>query len=139
MWHPTGQPDSLSVVAAERPGRPRVLVVEDDERVRQVMSELFAEEGFEVRGAGDGVQALAALEDWVPDCIVLDLMMPVMDGWSFRREQLNRETLRDVPVVVVSAKRVIEPPEPELAPQVVFAKPFALSELVRTVARLVAS
>src|SRR5215217_6053475 len=83
----------------------RVLVVEDDYDLREMMAQLLRSEGFEPEVAGDGVEALAklhALPDH-PHVILLDMMMPRMDGWAFRRQQEREPDLAGIPVVVVSA------------------------------------
>lgn len=118
-------------------GKPsRVLVVEDDEAIRALLTELLAEEGYAVRAAADGQEALALLAGWRPDAIVLDLVMPVMDGWAFRAAQRQRPALRDVPVVVVSASGDLGPPVEALAPAAVLPKPFDIAQLVAAVDRL---
>ena len=81
-----------------------VLLVEDDLPIRDSLGEALAEEGFDVSTAGNGAEALERLRSGRrPSVIVLDLMMPVMDGWDFRQEQLGDPALRDIPVVIVSA------------------------------------
>src|SRR5206468_2477028 len=91
---------------------PEVLVVEDDEAVRAMMRSALAEAGYRVQAAANGQGALAVLRVRRPDAIVLDLMMPVMDGWAFRDEQLAVPGLRDIPVVVVTAA---DAPSPDFA------------------------
>src|SRR5215218_4757012 len=83
----------------------RVLVVEDDEDLREMMGHLLQAEGFRPDLAGDGAEALDKLRATPeqPDLILLDLMMPRMDGWTFRREQEGEPALANIPVVVVSA------------------------------------
>ncbi len=81
-----------------------IVVIEDDADIREVLGALLADEGYGVRTFADGVDALAAMEAGLhPDLIILDLMMPVMDGWQFRIEQRKRTALADVPLLVVSA------------------------------------
>src|SRR5579871_948059 len=90
--------------AEARPTPPRLLLVEDDAAIRESLGEGLQEEGFEVVPAANGQEALDILRDGPrPAAILLDLMMPVMDGWDFRHEQLNDPALRDIPVLVVSA------------------------------------
>ena len=85
-------------------GPASVLLVEDDLPIRDSLGEALTEEGFDVSTAGNGAEALERLRSGSrPSVIVLDLMMPVMDGWDFRQEQLDDPDLRDIPVVVVSA------------------------------------
>ena len=80
----------------------RVLIVEDDEDLREMMATLLDLEGFETVAAPNGAVALELLDPCV-DAIVLDLMMPVMDGWEFRRRQMSHPAAADIPVIVVSA------------------------------------
>lgn len=61
-------------------------------------------EGYEVRAAGDGREALRILSDWRPEAILLDLMMPVMDGCQFAAELRKVDAWRDIPVIVITAK-----------------------------------
>ena len=91
-------------MASERPVAP-VLIVEDDEGVRSAFAALLASEGYRVVEAADGLEALKLLraaED-LPCLILLDLMMPRMNGWDFRAVQRRDERLDTIPVVVVSA------------------------------------
>lgn len=81
-----------------------VLIVEDDGDTREMLERFLELEGFQVRTAANGRQALDQLEAGAaPSVIVLDLMMPVMDGWQFRQEQVRRSDLAKIPVIVVSA------------------------------------
>ncbi len=82
-----------------------VLVVEDNDDVRDAMLALIASAGFRVRGAENGQRALDLLHEGGerPSLIVLDLMMPVMNGLEFRQRQLADPALNDIPVVVVTA------------------------------------
>src|SRR4051812_16908814 len=80
-----------------------VLVVDDDPDICMILQDVLESEGCAVLVAHNGREALGVLRDRLPDVIVLDLMMPVMDGWEFAA-QLQQEPLwRDIPVVVVSA------------------------------------
>lgn len=84
--------------------QPTVFVVEDDVDTREMLARFLELEGFAVETAANGRQALERLEAGTPASIILlDLMMPVMDGWQFRREQARHETLSKIPVIVVSA------------------------------------
>jgi CheY-like chemotaxis protein len=81
-----------------------VLVVDDDLAVLDGLSELLQNEGYRVVTAQDGREGLDHLRRGLRPCvIVLDLMMPVMDGWDFRHEQLKADELKDIPVVVITA------------------------------------
>ncbi len=84
--------------------RPTILIVEDDADTREMLGRFLELEGYQVETAANGRQALDRLEAGAPaSVIVLDLMMPVMDGWQFRREQIRRAALASIPVIVVSA------------------------------------
>ncbi len=82
---------------------PRVLIIEDDTETRDALSVFFELEGYDVDSAPDGTQGLARAREGHPDVILLDLMMPVMDGWTFRDEQKRDRSIAGIPVVVVSA------------------------------------
>ncbi|TMB57124.1 MAG: response regulator [Deltaproteobacteria bacterium] len=82
----------------------RVLIVEDDEDVRSALAALLEGEGYSVVEAAHGAEALTQLRSRDEIClIVLDLWMPVMDGWQFRAVQRNDPSLAGVPVVVITA------------------------------------
>src|SRR5687768_15476065 len=114
----------------------RVLVVDDDEAIRDLLDDVLELEGYEARCAPDGEAALSVASDWTPDVIVLDLMMPKMDGWQFREAQRGVPHLRDVPVLVVSVSQRARDAYHELGAAAVVAKPFDLDELIRTINRL---
>src|ERR1043165_6681206 len=81
-----------------------VLIVEDDADLRDMMAQLLSLEGFHTATVANGREALDYLHNGdAPDLILLDLMMPVMDGWEFRRRQCADPTLATVPVIVLSA------------------------------------
>lgn len=83
----------------------RILVIEDDDDVREVLVEILVEEGYCPVGAPNGLRALELLRgvDPQPAVILLDLMMPVMDGWQFLEQRKREPALLDIPVVVMSA------------------------------------
>jgi CheY-like chemotaxis protein len=84
--------------------RPTIFIVEDDPDTREMLGRFLELEGFIVRTAANGQQALEQLASGPDVCVILlDLMMPVMDGWQFRREQVRRQELAAIPVIVVSA------------------------------------
>jgi CheY-like chemotaxis protein len=110
--------------------RPSVLVVDDDEAIRQVISEVLLDEGYEVVCAENGVQALSELhKERPPDLVLLDLMMPVMSGWEVLEELQSSDELSRIPVVVVSA--MAGPGVHEH-----LSKPIDLEDLLSTVGRL---
>jgi CheY-like chemotaxis protein len=112
--------------------RPSVLVVDDDQAIREVIAEVLRDEGYEVVCAENGVQALDELrKDHPPNLVLLDLMMPVMSGWEVLEQLQSDDHLAQIPVVVVSAMN---------APGVRehLAKPIDLDRLLDTVGRLTA-
>jgi len=80
-----------------------VLIVEDDQDVREFMNVLLSNSGYETMCATDGRQALEKMRERRPCVVILDLQMPVMDGWQFREQQLQDAALSGVPVVCVTA------------------------------------
>lgn len=81
-----------------------ILVVDDDDDIRQTLRDVLEDEGYRVHEATNGREALARLRGDGRVCVVLlDLMMPIMDGWEFRQEQLSDPAIKDVPVVVITA------------------------------------
>jgi DNA-binding response OmpR family regulator len=114
----------------------RVLVVDDDPSIQGFLAEALADEGYDVRTAGNGREALSILHSWRPDLILLDLMMPEMDGWAFRAEQRTLPEAAMVPVIVLSATRDLDAKTRDLEPAQVFSKPFDLELLLGTIERL---
>ncbi len=82
-----------------------VLIVEDDADLREMMAQLLSLEGYNAATVSNGREALQYLHNGhqTPHVILLDLMMPVMDGWEFRRQQQADPAVADVPVIVLSA------------------------------------
>jgi CheY-like chemotaxis protein len=111
----------------------QVVVVDDDEDLRELIVQLLEVLGFESLGFPDGGAALAALRrsGRIPDVIVLDLEMPGMTGWDFRREQLRDPLLARIPVAVASGT---DPGAIEA--DAFLTKPYELGELCRVIARL---
>jgi CheY-like chemotaxis protein len=114
-----------------------IVVVDDDHDVREALGEVLMEEGFDTRLFESARAALEFLRTPVdgaphPALILLDLMMPGMNGWQFREEQLRDERLKDIPVVVITASRLGS--EAIRAREVLF-KPVALGDLLDAVHR----
>lgn len=116
----------------------RILVVEDDVAIRQTLAEVLADEGFEVACAANGAEALAHLtRSAAPSLILLDLTMPVMDGWTFRSAQREDPRLARIPTVVVSANHAADRSAVDgLGADAFLAKPFDLDSLMETIHRL---
>jgi CheY-like chemotaxis protein len=111
-----------------------VLIVEDDADLREMMAQLLSLEGYRAETAPNGRDALRYLEQGDrPDVILLDLMMPVMDGWEFRRRQVADPTIATVPVVVLSA---VDPSRAgDLGGAAFLKKPLDFDQLLELVRR----
>ena len=131
-----GGPDTAT---AGEPGARRpaplgkcILLVEDDELLRGAMKMVLEWEGYRVACAGDGRQALDFLRaGGRPSLILLDVMLPGLDGWQFRQQQRRDPDLAKIPVVVVSILDAAECPEAAAHVR----KPFAAEELLEAVRR----
>jgi CheY-like chemotaxis protein len=110
-----------------------VLVVEDDPDIRATLCDALEDNGYSPVGAANGVEALEYLRSDAekPCLILLDLMMPVMDGQTFRSEQVADPALARIPVVVISAYRDVEKYAVELATEYL-PKPVRLETLLET-------
>jgi CheY-like chemotaxis protein len=125
------EPDPGRASAAERG---RLLLVEDDADIRDTLSDVLSWEGYEVLTAANGREALELLRGGTGvDAILLDLMMPIMSGWEFRRVQLDDPALAGIPCVVLSASA----PGPA-RPDRYFAKPFGIEDLLGALVELLA-
>jgi CheY-like chemotaxis protein len=110
--------------------RQRILVVDDDVDACVSLSEVLQSEGFETACAADGQEAWELMHSSPPpDLIVLDLMMPKMDGWTLRMHQRRDPRLAKIPVVVVSAAKTIDDDDLEA----VFSKPLDLPAFLEAV------
>jgi CheY-like chemotaxis protein len=98
-----------------RTGSRRLLVIDDDESVRSAIVRTLDPEGWSVAEADNGRTGLAAADSAHPDAIVLDLVMPEMNGFEFLAELRNRAWARDIPVLVVTAKDLSDAEKSSLA------------------------
>lgn len=115
-----------------------ILVVEDDNDIREALMGVLSDEGYPVLGAADGRQALDRLRDGArPSLILLDLMMPFMNGWQFRAEQKLDAALSDIPVVVISADANVRQKAESLDAVGYLKKPVELEGLLDVVKRFV--
>jgi CheY-like chemotaxis protein len=117
--------------------RPLVLVVDDDGGIREAATTFLEMEGFATLSASDGVEAFELLADLPapPALILLDMMMPGMDGWMFCRLRQGIRMLKETPVVVMSTASVLELREP-LRIDALLPKPFHPRELTWIATRL---
>ena len=110
-----------------------VLVVDDDPAIRGLVGDALRDEGFSVDLAAHGKEALEAMRARRPSTVVLDLMMPIMDGFSFIEACRSEQLCDNVPIVVISAVHDALRRIHELPIHACIAKPFDLDDLVRTV------
>lgn len=113
----------------------RVLIVEDGAQIAAVLTETLQDEGYVVQHAPNGAAGLQLLGQWAPDVILLDLMMPVLDGPGFRAvQQTLAPPLGTLPVIVLSGAHDAHAQAEALTATAVIAKPFDLDELLVVVA-----
>jgi CheY-like chemotaxis protein len=113
-----------------------VLIVEDDTDLRQALAQILSDEGYRVDGAEHGLHALEQLRDGRRPCLILlDLTMPVMNGWQFRDVQRQDPELAAIPVVVISAGANLSEQIVPLGIQEYLRKPIQLGQLLATVQR----
>jgi CheY-like chemotaxis protein len=112
-----------------------IVVVDDDTDLRETLGELLAEEGYAPRCFENGRAALEWLRGDATDprLILLDLMMPEMNGWQFREAQRSDPRLKEIPVIVMTASRTLD--ERQIDASEVLFKPIGLEELLRAVER----
>jgi CheY-like chemotaxis protein len=111
-----------------------ILIIEDCDEIRVDLAELLRDEGYEVAVAKHGAEALELLDGGLsPALILLDLMMPVMDGWQFRKEQLERPDVAQIPIVLLTGSNNARQHARDLSAVGCVQKPFDLEGLLRTV------
>jgi CheY-like chemotaxis protein len=119
------------------PSMTAILLVEDDLDIRIDLADLLRNEGYEVATAANGQEALEWLQgNHRADLILLDLMMPVMNGWDFRGRQLEEPDLVSIPVVLLSGAGDVARHAMALKTAGYLIKPLRLDSLLRLVARL---
>jgi CheY-like chemotaxis protein len=134
---PRGEKPSRGAIARPRAGgnggHNTVLVVDDDTSILDTVSAILSGEGYDVVSAATGEEALAAVARKQPLLILLDMRMPVMDGWAVARSL--REQGVTVPIVVMTAAESAKRWADEVGAEGYLAKPFGLDELLSTVER----
>ncbi len=108
----------------------RLLVIDDDINIREMLDMVLASEGFEVIAAAHGAAALRLLDQVKPHVILLDMKMPVMDGWEFLRRYRDLPGEK-VPVVVLTAAQDDKRRAADVGADAYIAKPFAIDDLIR--------
>jgi DNA-binding response OmpR family regulator len=113
---------------------PRVLVIEDDTDIRELVASRLTRLGYEVVRAATGEAGLLEITRRRPDLLVLDVLLPGIDGWEVLRRIRRDERTRDVPVLILSI--VGNDPPGDIAPGEYLAKPFAAHRFTAAVRRL---
>jgi CheY-like chemotaxis protein len=115
----------------------RILVIDDDADVRGSVAEVLEDEGFTVAKAENGAAALKMLLSGTrPDIILLDMMMPEMDGWAFCVEQQKYPEIAGIPVIVFTAYGVPRETAAQMGAQGFLKKPLRLAELLAAIHRV---
>lgn len=112
----------------------RVLIVDDEPDIRATVSAMLEIEGYDVTEAANGADALQAFEERTPDVILLDMRMPVLDGWGFAAELRRRGY--PTPIVVMTAARDAAHWAAEISASAFVAKPFGFDDLLSAVERV---
>ena len=116
----------------------KVLLVEDDSSVRELIKVLLETEGYEIVEAKDGLEGLVKAEFSRPDLMIIDLMMPDVDGERVLAQLKEDHVLRDIPVLVVSGKyEALDRLKDTLGDDNVFAKPFEPTRLMDRIGALI--
>jgi excisionase family DNA binding protein len=120
-------------------GTPLVLVVDDDARLREFVRVNLEMDGYAVREAGTAEEGLAALEEEPPDLILLDVMMPGMDGWEMLRRVQEQHGVGTIPVIMFSGKLSESASERAVArgAQAFIGKPFDPAQLIESTKQLI--
>jgi len=116
----------------------RILIVEDDASPRAIIAEALVDDGYNVATAENGLTALDLARRTPPDLVIVDLMMPYMDGEQFSLAVRQLNGLERVPIIVVSAARSTVEVGRRLGAAAALKKPFDLHELIERVGDLVA-
>jgi len=108
----------------------RILIVEDQEDVAQLIDIVLKNEGYTVAIARDGAQGLILARDWKPDLILMDIMLPGVDGGKLIARLRKEVETRDLPIIAMSASRTLRDRTPELAADALLPKPFDVDTLL---------
>lgn len=119
----------------------KVVCIEDDPKTIDLVKLILKKEGYEVTGVGNGREGLAVIESVKPDVVLLDLMMPDMDGWEVFQSMRANESMKHIPVIVLTAKA--QSIDKVLGLHIAkvndyITKPFSPSELIQSVRKVLA-
>ena len=117
----------------------KILVIDDDNDVADLLKALLQAEGFQVTSARNGLEALEDLKhDPLPSVILLDLTMPVMDGWEFRFEQQSDARFANIPTIVLSADSSVHRKAAAIAAEGYIRKPIEIDLLLASIRKIAA-
>jgi two-component system chemotaxis response regulator CheY len=119
-----------------QPGQKRALVVDDEPTIRELIADALRESDIQVEIASNGVEALAVMHRWLPDVVVLDLMMPRLDGTGFTELMRLNPQFANVPLLLVTAAYGAQQAAAQVGARAWLSKPFELDHLVAEVTRL---
>jgi CheY-like chemotaxis protein len=117
----------------------RVLVVDDESLIREILSDLIASDGHLVDTAANGSEALEVIHGWRPDVVLLDMMMPQVGAWDFLARYNADTTCRGLPVAILSTTPTAGVALEEAGVSAVISNPFDVHDLLETVHELVSS
>ena len=117
---------------SSQPSQKSILIVDDDSDIRDILAEVLQHEGYNVLKARNGEEGLKFLESNAPSLILLDLMMPVMDGWTFKEIIDSQAATSKIPVVVLSASGKSDPAQ-RLGSHQRLSKPINIDTLIDVV------
>jgi two-component system chemotaxis response regulator CheY len=118
--------------------RPRVLVIDDDDAVCEILREVLTAEGYAVATVPHGAAALELVKHHQPAVIMLDLRMPIMDGWSFA-DQYRRQAKPAASLILISALKDIEESARRIGAATFIQKPFELTDVLSKIQRCIAT
>lgn len=113
---------------------PKLMLVEDDAVIQENLAAILEDEGFEVVCASHGEEGLSLLKSTtLPDLLLLDLMMPVMNGWQMRKAMLERPSWASIPCIIVSGAHDLGGQTDALCAQAFISKPIKLDKLLAAI------
>lgn len=143
LWSDAGRSNEMRWIRRQdgagrdhAPSGPKdVLVVEDESYLCDLVADVLEAEGHTARTASNGQEALERIAERKPQLILLDLMMPVMDGWEFVRALRANAEWQDIPVVVITAVYDVKRTQQETGAVAVVTKPFDIDQIADVVDR----
>jgi two-component system, OmpR family, response regulator VicR len=99
--HPAIKPKETKPMASDNK---KIVVIEDDPEMIELVKLILTKDGFQVFGAGNGREGLGLIEEELPSCVLLDLMMPDMDGWEVYQSMKADDNMKHIPVIIITAK-----------------------------------